>query len=98
MITLSQFFIELIKHEVVYLMSALPMVWNCHFNLLEPFWFYNFVPCIFLFLSICPEMPPSVRNRPLGWGWAKADQQPTPGYASKNLGRPQAILLMLDEI
>ena len=35
MVSLSHFFLELIKHNVVYLISALSIVWDCHFNLLE---------------------------------------------------------------
>ena len=40
------FFLKLIKHEVVHLISAFSKVWDCHFNLLEPIWMH------FLFLSL----------------------------------------------
>ena len=36
MVSLSHFFLELIKHRVVYLIMS--MVLDCHFNLLEPIW------------------------------------------------------------
>jgi hypothetical protein len=39
MVSLSHFFLELIKHKVIYLISALSMVSDCHFNL---FCFYHF--------------------------------------------------------
>ena len=40
---LAIFLLELIKHKVVYLISALSMVWDCHFNLLEPIWMHKIV-------------------------------------------------------
>jgi hypothetical protein len=43
MASLSHFFLELIKHKVVYLISALSMVWDRHFNLLEPIWMHKIV-------------------------------------------------------
>jgi hypothetical protein len=47
----------LIKQKVVYLISALSMVWDCHFNLLEPIWMHEIVPwSFFFFFSLCLEM------------------------------------------
>jgi hypothetical protein len=48
MVSLSHVFLELIKHKVVYLISALSMVWDCHFNLLEP----NCSLVIFVFITL----------------------------------------------
>jgi hypothetical protein len=41
---LCQFFLELIKHKVVFLISALSMVWDYPFNLLEPIWMHKILP------------------------------------------------------
>jgi hypothetical protein len=38
MVSLSQFFLELIKQKLVFLFSALSVVWDCPFNLLEFIW------------------------------------------------------------
>ena len=43
MVSLSHFILKLIKHKVVYLISALSMVLDCHFNLLEPIWMHKIV-------------------------------------------------------
>jgi hypothetical protein len=42
----------LIKHKVVYLISALSMVWDCHFNLLNPIWMHKMVAVIFCFYHL----------------------------------------------
>ena len=53
MVSLSHFFLELIKHKVVYLISALSMVWDCHFNLLEPIWMHKIVAwSFFVFITL----------------------------------------------
>jgi hypothetical protein len=46
-VSLSQFCLEWIKHNVVYLISDLSMVWDCHLNLFEPIWMHNIVPGLF---------------------------------------------------
>jgi hypothetical protein len=53
MVSLSHFFLELITHKVVYLISALSMVWDCHFNLLEPMWMHKIVAwSFFVFIPL----------------------------------------------
>jgi hypothetical protein len=52
MVSLSHFFLELIKHKVIYLISALSMVLDCHFNLLEPIWMHKIVAwSFFVFIT-----------------------------------------------
>jgi hypothetical protein len=52
-VSLSHFFLELIKHKVVYLISALSMALDCHFNLLEPIWIHKIVAwSFFVFITL----------------------------------------------
>jgi hypothetical protein len=50
---LAIFFIELIKHKFFNLISALCMVWDFHFNLLEPIWMHKIVGwSFFVFITL----------------------------------------------
>jgi hypothetical protein len=64
MVSLSHFFLELIKHKVVYLISALSMVLDCHFNLLEPIWMHKIVAWSFyVFITLRRNEKQAVRAR-----------------------------------
>ena len=64
MVSLSHFFLELIKHKVLYLISALSMVLNCHFNLLEPIWMHKIVAwSFFVFITLRGNEKQAVRAR-----------------------------------
>jgi hypothetical protein len=57
MVSLSHFFLELIKHKVVYLILSLSMVLVCHFNF-EPIWMHKIVAwSFFVFIT---NQPPSI--------------------------------------
>jgi hypothetical protein len=70
MVSLSHLFLELIKHKVVYLISALSMVWDCNCNLLEPIWMHKIVAWsffVFIPLRRNEEQAVSVRmHAPIG--------------------------------
>jgi hypothetical protein len=55
MVSLSHFFLELIKHKVVYLISSLSKVLDCHFNLLEPIWMHKIVAWTFFVFIPLPR-------------------------------------------
>jgi hypothetical protein len=53
MVSLSHFGLELIKHQVVYLISDLFMLLDCHFNLLEPIWMHKILTwSFFVFIPL----------------------------------------------
>jgi hypothetical protein len=70
MVSLSHFCLELIKNKVVSLISALSMVLDCHFNLLEPIWRHKIVAwSFFLFITLLRNEKQAVRAR----FWARSD-------------------------
>jgi hypothetical protein len=71
MVSLSHFCLELIKHKVVYLISALFMVLDCHFNLLEPIWIHKIVAwSFFVFIPLPRNEKQAARAR--FWACARA--------------------------